>query len=139
MSLSMDSSNGGIKDKFQGVSVINDQDRNDWVKQMSRTIDLEGISDDGFGYMVHISGPSRKKTKMQKIFASRPGSNGKKRSGLEVRNFLRAKNSQQFPTPQHNTFCVETSQDSPVNWEDAIQPLPDWDSRDAVQIPMQAR
>ena len=45
-------------DKFEGVSVIGEEDRNAWVNQMSRTIDLEGIATDGFGYTVHIQGPT---------------------------------------------------------------------------------
>lgn len=43
--------------KFEGVAVIEEQDRNAWVNQMSRTIDLEGIAVDGFGYSVTIQGP----------------------------------------------------------------------------------
>lgn len=45
-------------DKFEGVSVIGEEDRHAWVNQMSRTIDLEGIATDGFGYTVHIQGPT---------------------------------------------------------------------------------
>jgi hypothetical protein len=44
-------------DKFEGVAVIEEDDRNAWVNQMSRTIDLEGIAVDGFGYTVSIEGP----------------------------------------------------------------------------------
>jgi hypothetical protein len=44
-------------DKFEGVAVIEDDDRTAWVNQMSRTIDLEGIALDGFGYSVTIQGP----------------------------------------------------------------------------------
>jgi hypothetical protein len=44
-------------DKFVGVAVVEEDDRNAWVQQMSRTIDLEGIAVDGFGYTVSIQGP----------------------------------------------------------------------------------
>ncbi|KIW07039.1 hypothetical protein, variant [Verruconis gallopava] len=46
-------------DKFEGVAVIAEEDRNAWVRQMSRTIDLEGIAVDGFGYTVTIQGPEQ--------------------------------------------------------------------------------
>jgi hypothetical protein len=49
----------GDTDKFEGVAVIGHDDRNAWVRQMSRTIDLEGIAVDGFGYSVSIQGPKQ--------------------------------------------------------------------------------
>jgi hypothetical protein len=41
------------------MSISQDPDGiNEWTQTMSRTIDLEGIAPDGFGYTVTISGPS---------------------------------------------------------------------------------
>jgi hypothetical protein len=48
------------QDKFEGVPSVAEDDRNAWVRQMSRTIDLEGIAVDGFGYSVSIQGPPSK-------------------------------------------------------------------------------
>jgi hypothetical protein len=43
----------------------------EWMAEMSRAIDLDGIANDGMGYTVTITGPARKRSKLKKW--SQPG------------------------------------------------------------------
>jgi hypothetical protein len=95
----------------QSSAELNHEGVTSWQIFHSRTIDLEGIGEDGFGYTVTITGPPKRRNKLVK---SNPNLRKSMEEGLRSPHSMERKNSKSIPleVTTEKTFQVtETFQD----------------------------
>ena len=128
---------------------ITQRERDAWVALMSRTIDLEGIAEDGFGYKVTISGPSKQNSKLQKRqsghdakgFWQRQGGRGvddRERLGQSIALEVTTKTTfdveeKQLGPWERTTFAPYSGSDPEIGIEQAALQLKDWSSLNPSQ------